>query len=216
MDIQRSRRYSTNRLDFNVDQNEIIKKYSLKGFEYGNWLNNNDRYDRLLATSDSMADLAKIIGSKNIGLDGTVGIAFGARGSSAALAHFEPAAWMINLTKERGFGALAHEYGHALDYFFGTYIDRLKGFASLSGGSTTRRTVDLSGGKIRILTNKTVNLLCASDSYKVWLKKSSGDYWIRRNEIFARTFEMWVAYCARQKKISNSFLIRLDRMSTPF
>jgi hypothetical protein len=116
---------------------------------------------------------------------------------------------MINLTKERGFGALAHEYGHALDYFFGTYIDRLKGSASLSGGSTTRRTVDLSGGKIRILTNKTVNLLCASDSYKVWLKKSSGDYWIRRNEIFARTFEMWVAYRARQKKISNSFLIRL-------
>lgn len=42
-------------------------------------------------------------------------IAFGARGSGAALAHYEPERNVINLTKMKGAGCLAHEWGHALD-----------------------------------------------------------------------------------------------------
>lgn len=42
-------------------------------------------------------------------------IAFGARGSGGALAHYEPARNVINLTKMKGAGCLAHEWGHALD-----------------------------------------------------------------------------------------------------
>lgn len=42
-------------------------------------------------------------------------IAFGARGSGGALAHYEPERNVINLTKMKGAGCLAHEWGHALD-----------------------------------------------------------------------------------------------------
>lgn len=50
----------------------------------------------------------------------SLAIAFGARGSGTALAHFEPARNVINLTKLKGAGSLAHEWGHALDFFLGT------------------------------------------------------------------------------------------------
>ena len=49
----------------------------------------------------------------------SLAIAFGARGSGSALAHFEPARNVINLTKLKGAGSLAHEWGHALDFFLG-------------------------------------------------------------------------------------------------
>lgn len=46
-------------------------------------------------------------------------IAFGARGKGKALAHYEPARVVINLTKMKGAGSLAHEWGHAFDDFLG-------------------------------------------------------------------------------------------------
>ena len=49
-------------------------------------------------------------------------IAFGARGRSGALAHYEPGRQVINLTKMKGAGSLAHEWGHALDHSLGTML----------------------------------------------------------------------------------------------
>lgn len=46
-------------------------------------------------------------------------IAFGARGKGNALAHYEPSRAVINLTKMKGAGSLAHEFGHALDDMLG-------------------------------------------------------------------------------------------------
>ena len=46
-------------------------------------------------------------------------IAFGSRGKGRALAHYEPARVVINLTKMKGAGSLAHEWGHAFDDWLG-------------------------------------------------------------------------------------------------
>lgn len=197
-----------------VDQLAVIKKYKLKGFEYGNWVNNNDRNDRLSATSESLYDLAKIIGTDNIGFDGMLGIAFGARGIPGALAHFEPSTYMINLTREKGFGSLAHEYGHAIDYFFGTYIDQSRDYASLVGGRTTTQLLEFpNSGDYRKLANKIINSVVfdkkgkKSKTYEAWEQNfKAGGYWFRRNEIFARTFEQWVRAKLKAKGIKNTFL----------
>ena len=217
--LKRDVRYSTDKANDTVDQFGVIKKYSLKGFEYGNWVNNNDRNDRLTATDESLSDLAKIVGSKNIGFDGTLGIAFGARGHSGAAAHFEPSTFMINLTRENGFGALAHEYGHALDYFFGMYVDQNPQFTSLVGGRTTRMYLEVPGaGTLRRMANDVVNNATIesgkekgkykkSQSYQNWLKaEPDSEYWFRRNEIFARTFEQWIRSKLTKKGIKNTFL----------
>lgn len=209
--VKKSTKYEANGYSGKLDQYDIIKRYSIKGFEYGNWVNNNDRYDLLEATAESLENLSTIIGTKNIGCDGIVGIAFGARGSNGALAHFEPGTFMINLTKEKGFGSLAHEYGHALDYFFGLFIDRSPIYSSLVGGNTTRMELPETGGTLRKLAVKIVNEIIIhkgekSETYLRLEKTFKGEYWFRRNEIFARAFEQWIRYKLDLKGIKNSFL----------
>lgn len=213
--IKNSPRYESDQYSGKLEQSEIIKKYSIKGFEYGNWVNNNDRHDRLQATAESLNNLSKIIGTKNIGCDGMVGIAFGARGKSKALAHFEPNTFMINLTKEKGFGSLAHEYGHALDYFFGMYVDQSREYTSLVGGRTTRQYILPAGGALRKMAMQIVNEIIhtpdgsKSETYKRWeVNFGDADYWFRRNEIFARFFEQWVRFKLEKKKITNTFLTK--------
>lgn len=52
---------------------------------------------------------------RDISYQGTLSIAFGARGSGNAAAHYEPLHKVINLTKMHGAGSLAHEWWHGLD-----------------------------------------------------------------------------------------------------
>lgn len=194
--------------DSTLDQFAIIKQYHLKGFEYGNWVSNNDRYDHLLAAQRSLKHLAQILGSQNIGINGNVGIAFGGRGQggSAAAAHYEPSFNMINLTKPHGAGCLAHEYGHALDYNFGSFVDQHKTYAALSGGWSTSQTLeDNVGGQLRAMINALLDAIIQTNSHKElreYLKKKNNvDYWIRRTEIFARFFEQYICY--KMRKISK-------------
>jgi len=213
--IKPSSKYEAEKYTGKLDQFEIIKRYSLKGFEYGNWVNNNDRFDFLEATAESLSHISKVIGTKNVGCDGMIGIAFGARGRSGAKAHFEPGTFMINLTKENGYNSLAHEYGHALDYFFGLYVDQSHEYTSLVGGRTEKRIIVDSGGSLRKMANDVVNAITThngqqSETYKglVALYGNKGGYWFRRNEIFARAFEQWLQYKLAEKKIKNTFLTK--------
>jgi len=213
--IKSSAKYESEKYNGKLDQFEIIKRYSLKGFEYGNWVNNNDRFDFLEATAESMAHIAKVIGTKNVGCDGTIGVAFGARGHSGAKAHFEPGTFMINLTKENGYNSLAHEYGHALDYFFGMYVDQSKEYTSLVGGRSEKRIITDAGGALRKMANDVVNAITTdkgqiSDTYKNLVSEygDKGGYWFRRNEIFARAFEQWMQHKLAEKKIKNTFLTK--------
>lgn len=186
--------------DEDIDQFAIINRYSLKGFEYGNWVSNNDRYDHLMAAQNSLKNLAKILGTSNIGINLHIGIAFGARGMSAAAAHYEPAHNMINLTKARGAGCWAHEYGHALDYNLGSFIDQHKLYAALSGGWSTAQVLgDNVGGQLRAMANAVVDAVIQTPSHHTLRTKiTSSDYWIRRTEIFARFFEQYICYKMRK------------------
>ena len=68
---------------------------------------------------DAFYDMAKAVGirAEDISLPSLstkgLAIAFGARGRGNALAHYEQDLEVINLTKLRGAGSLAHEWGHA-------------------------------------------------------------------------------------------------------
>jgi hypothetical protein len=237
-------------------QPSVIKFWKLKGIEYGNWLNQEDRYNYFMALQIALFDLSKVLGFKNIGLDGNVGVSFGARGKSAALAHFEPDTNMINLTrfkeakkilnpftlrpvfgkkttyeikdilfeKTGGMGSFGHEYAHALDYFFGGYIepDFRKKYRSLTMG---RSIVEMPlcnypVNSMRLLANKIVKGLIwdmPGEKYTHFYAKlkvaiankklPGGKYWIRHNELFARVFEVYLSQKLKEKRIKNTFLI---------
>jgi len=107
-----------------ITAEEFQEKFGFRGGEFGNWVsqgkNAKERQWMLNEAHDALMDLADIVGvpPKAISLNGSLGVAFGARGSGSASAHFEPVDVIINLTKTRGAGTLAHEWFHALDNYF--------------------------------------------------------------------------------------------------
>ena len=103
----------------------MMQTFSFKGGEFGNWLNENDRQQSLNYGYDALLDLSKAlsISPTDISLGGKLSIAFGSRGIGNALAHYEPDREVINLTKMKGAGSLAHEWGHALDDIIGKQLE---------------------------------------------------------------------------------------------
>ena len=112
-----------------INGEDMINTFNFKGGEFGNWLNENDRQQCLNYGYDALLDLSKAlsISPADIALGGKLSIAFGSRGSGNALAHYEPDREVINLTKLKGAGSLAHEWGHALDDVVGKQLG-LSGF----------------------------------------------------------------------------------------
>ncbi|WP_249327162.1 LPD1 domain-containing protein [Simiaoa sunii] len=99
-----------------------LDTFGFRGGEFGNWMNQNDRQTSLNMGFEALKDLASAlkISEKDIAYQGTLAIAFGARGSGNAAAHYEPLRTVINLTKMHGAGSLAHEWWHGLDDYLGT------------------------------------------------------------------------------------------------
>lgn len=103
---------------------DFLTDFGIKGGEFGNWLSESDRTESLNYAYDAFCDLADAVGIKmtDISLNGTLSIGFGSRGQglSGAVAHYEPDRKVINLTKMKGAGSLAHEWWHAFeDYISG-------------------------------------------------------------------------------------------------
>lgn len=99
-----------------------LDTFGFRGGEFGNWMNQNDRQTSLNMGFEALKDLASAlkISDKDIAYQGTLAIAFGARGSGNAAAHYEPLRTVINLTKMHGAGSLAHEWWHGFDDYLGT------------------------------------------------------------------------------------------------
>ncbi len=109
--------------------NEIVGQHYLdtfgfRGGEFGNWMNQNDRQASLNMGFEALKDLAAAlqISDRDIAYQGTLSIAFGARGSGNAAAHYEPMRKVINLTKLHGAGSLAHEWWHGFDDYLGQQL----------------------------------------------------------------------------------------------
>lgn len=83
------------------DSATTVKRFSLRGIQYGNWLSQEDRYNYLFAITISLYDMKELLNLPyhKIGFKNKLTLAFGARGRGTALAHFEPGNFAINLTR---------------------------------------------------------------------------------------------------------------------
>jgi hypothetical protein len=109
------------RLDRDATPDDFIRDFGFRGIEFGNWSAQDERQRIINMAYDGLSDLAQIMGvpPSAMSLNGTMGLAFGARGGGRFAAHYEPGRLVINMTKLRGGGSLAHEWAHALDHYFG-------------------------------------------------------------------------------------------------
>lgn len=106
-----------------VAGNDFMDTFGFRGVEFGNWNNQAERQEVMNHAYDGLLDLAELLDvpPRALSLNGELALAFGARGQglSGARAHYESTYGVINLTKMAGSGALAHEWFHALDHYFG-------------------------------------------------------------------------------------------------
>jgi GGDEF domain-containing protein len=127
--------------DGNITSQDFVRGMGFRGLEFGNWAASDERQTLLNHAYEGISDLARILNlpPKALSLNGTMGLALGARGGGRFAAHYEAGKLVINMTKINGAGALAHEWGHALDHYMGE-LGRPDAYTTLPRGATGWRT----------------------------------------------------------------------------
>jgi hypothetical protein len=103
----------------------LKNNFNLRDVQFGKWVQDDPESAKFHVdnVTASLADLSDMTGIPDdlLSMNGRLAIALGARGTGnagwkgSAAAHYEPVERVINLTKMKGGGSLAHEWFHAFD-----------------------------------------------------------------------------------------------------
>jgi hypothetical protein len=208
----------------------LANRMGMRGLQFGNSVTDDERAHHLRKTAEALVDLADLTGlpDRAISLDGTLGLAFGARGTGRAAAHYEPGRKVINITRKNGVGTLAHEWGHALDDYIGWQTPKARSFANAGdiylSEQISPKFYDRAKGqhssqeedpvwKAMDGVRKAIDDTDYSQTLRAGLrghgiKPTSGQwkYWTSGREVFARTFERYVQHKLRSKGQENTYL----------
>lgn len=189
-----------------VTPEEFAATFRFRGVQFGNYVEGPRRQKDLNDTWVSLMDLSSVLGldPSDLSLGGRLGIAFGARGRGgrgAALAHYEPTMTVINLTKARGAGSLAHEWFHALDNQLSAVLGAPASFATEGCTSPIARD-------FRDLIRTIRKLPLHERSVEVDRYRST-PYYQTSVEIAARSFEAWVKDELARKGVCNDHLVNI-------
>lgn len=194
----------------NITPEKFANEFGFRGVQFGNYVEQAKRVEDINEAYDALLDLANLIDvpSRAISLNGSLGIAFGARGNGGkfpAKAHYEPAEIVINLTKKKGAGSLAHEWWHALDNFFGKLEGSELGYISerYSSKEVRQEVFEAYKGIVNIL-KKTM----FDRSQKIDMTRTK-DYWSTTREMTARGFEAYIIAKAKMKGFTNDYLANI-------
>ena len=129
-----------------VSADDFMEKFGFRGVNFGSTVPKAERQKFLNEGYDSMMDMCRALHleARDMSLGGRIAISFGGRGVGGAAAHYEPFFMVINLTRKKGAGAFAHEWGHALDHYVHDTLFGTGGgiAASESGTGFIREAVD--------------------------------------------------------------------------
>ena len=161
---------------------DILNNFGFKGGEFGNWVKQSERQEFLNYAQNAFTDLAIAleIAPQSLGQNGAMNIAFGARGKglTGAVAHFEPSKKVINMTRLKGAGSLAHEYGHSID----NYLSRISGYDNDGMATTNLRNPNLSNNMKDALNNVINNIKYSISTNQEEINKKNAIYEKNRKE----------------------------------
>ncbi|QDU34283.1 hypothetical protein KS4_23500 [Poriferisphaera corsica] len=199
-----------------VSPTKFADTFGFRGVEFGNWVEGDRRQQDLNESYDALRDMATILNipTKAISLNGELGLAFGSRGrNTKANAHYEASKVVINLTKTRGAGSLAHEWFHAVDNYFArmrkdpdSFItDDPKHRANYQTGEpdTSVRSEVLEAFNNVLKSIRSTEMVSRANSLDA---KRTVPYWNTPIELGARAFESYVVYKNQQNQSHNDYL----------
>lgn len=196
-----------------VTPDAFLEAFGFRGVQFGNYVEKWRRQADLNDAFDALHDLAGAIGCPPaaLSLNGTLGLAFGARGSggvNAATAHYEPIEIVMNLTKKKGAGSLAHEWFHALDNHIGRKLYGPLAYATESKGSLPP-SLDHSDARAAAALRDVARAIGASGmpgrSGNIDQLRST-PYWGTMREMAARAFETFVIDRLAARGVTNDYL----------
>lgn len=202
-----------------VSPEMFMETFGFYGVEFGNYVEDKLRQSRLNETYDAFCDLSEVlkIPAHAISLGGQLGLGFGSRGvggKHAAAAHYEPGMRpVINLTKKKGAGCLAHEWFHALDNYLGKLSHATNSIAFVTH-IVKRESTLVQDLPIPIM--EAIKSFHATRFDTEYYKRSCalnnvsnrGDYWSKGTEMGARAFERYVKDKLAELGIQNDFLVK--------
>ena len=178
--------------------------------QFGNTVTDPERLAHLKKFTESVEDLSSALGltPEEVSFGGKLGIAFGARGSGDALAHYESDRKIINLTRKKGAGALAHEWFHGLEDHWREKTGKKPEDVILpryAKSNTGNAEVDQAIVSLRSKVDKVEKRWRATDTYKS-LSTARKEYFLSAIEIFARIGEQHVKNKLTSSDRENTYL----------
>jgi hypothetical protein len=103
-----------------TDIEVLVERFGFTGVEIGKWIRTSELQPLLKWIIASCYDLESLLGPwfPAVVRRGNLALAIGARGHGRGCAHYESSLRVINLTRLRGDGSLAHEFAHFFDNYF--------------------------------------------------------------------------------------------------
>lgn len=202
-----------------VSPEQFTEKFGFRGVQFGNYVEDARRQTDLNEAYDALDDLAGAVNvpAQALSLNGELGLAFGARGKggkNAVRAHYEPGEVVINITKAKGSGTLAHEWFHALDNYFGQA--NRNGHDNAGRGDAYQTRDRFRSGNVRTEVRDAFRdvMKAVSDSgmtkrASVLDEARSKAYWSTDIEMAARAFEAYAKDKAASKGITNDYLVNI-------
>lgn len=187
-----------------ITANELLDTFGFRAIEFGNYVNQKERQSFLNNIYDSLMDMSKILGisPKGLSLGGKLAIAYGARGKSAASGHYEPYKNVINVTKTSGNGVFAHEWMHALDYYFSNF--NTENIYSSAPHATSGEYKSDIRDEVKSSFDNLMSVIKASDYYK--RSVALNEYYSSDTELAARALQDYIIRKLEEKGQVNDFL----------
>jgi len=210
----------------------MVSCFNFRGGEFGNW--QNKRQECLNCAVDAFSDLAYItnlpFSAMSVCFTGErahrLTVAWGSRGNGRAAAHYEPITTVINLTKFKGAGTLAHEWGHALDHALGRwcmqnkehkmqkdihteYVSYISGvrFHDNTMGENVKRIIECAHDLMTILKfGNGISTEYYKNARKLDMYKAK-PYYSTKVELFARAFEAFIEDELEEREMFSEYLV---------
>lgn len=186
--------------------------FGFRGVQFGNYVEGDRRQADLNESFDALLDMAGVLGipPRAISLGGALGLAFGARGrggANAASAHYEPGTVVINLTKRRGAGSLAHEWWHALDNYFSRMGGDSEGFLTNGVPSDEAVRPEIVAAFHEVV--EAINRSAIVKRSRELDRRRSKPYWSTDVEMSARAFESYIIAKLADNSQANDYLANI-------
>ena len=209
-----------------ITPEQFAEAFGFRGGQFGTTLlkRQDEAQQNLNEAYDALMDLAGVLGlpPRALSLNGELGLAFGARGHGGKLApaaHYEPGDKVaagnvvINLTRKRGAGSLAHEWFHAVDNYFA----RMRGEkGDRSGGAYLTERAHRPGVGVRLEMVEAFKAIHGAVMNSALRQRSRNldrtrtkEYWSTGREMAARAFESYVIEKLRDQEASNDYLANI-------